>query len=186
MKKLTTTACALALGFAWAVAPVFAADEPVKDKLERAKDTTKEKTSEAWDKTKEKTGNAWDKTKEKPGEAWDKTKEKTGEAKDKAVELKDKAKEKLTGKSGNDDIRTAQQILQDKGFNAGPIDGKMGPKTKAAVSDFQRKENLKVPGRLDGDTKTRLGMPSTGKVDTTTSAPAASPATEPAPKKQTN
>jgi peptidoglycan hydrolase-like protein with peptidoglycan-binding domain len=114
-----------------------------------------------------------DTAKEKVGNAWDKTKEKTGE-------VKDKIKEKVTGKKGDDDVTKAQQALADKGFNPGPVDGKMGPKTKAAITAFQTKENLKVTGRLDKETKDKLMTASaTSKTETTT--PAASPSTTTAP-----
>ena len=145
-KKIVTAVCALALGFAWTIAPAIAADESVKDKAKDKMDTAKDKVGNAWDKTKEKTG-----------------------------EVKDKIKEKVTGKKGDDDVSKAQQALTDKGFNPGPIDGKMGPKTKAAITEFQTKENLKTTGRLDKETKAKLMTASASKADT--AAPAASPST---------
>lgn len=179
-KKIVTAACALALGVAWTMAPAFAADDTAKDKMERAKDKTetkmehaKDKTKDGMDTAKDKVGNAVDKTKEKTVEATDKTKEK-------AADVKDTIKNKVSGHKGSDDIRQAQQALMDKGINPGPIDGKMGPQTKGALSEYQKKENLKVTGRLDHETKTRLVNGSaSSKVDTTT--PAASPTTTTAP-----
>ncbi len=173
MRKITIAACALALGFVWAVAPATAQDttkskdESVKGKMERAKDTTKEKVSGAVETTKEKTSEAVEKTKEK------------------AAEVKEKVRDKVTGGRGSDDIRAAQQALKDKGFDPGPIDGRMGPRTKAAVSEYQGKENLKATGRLDRETKAHLtGTAATsGRADTTT-PPAASPATGPESKTQ--
>ena len=178
-KRIVTAACALALGVAWTMAPAFAADD-TKEKLERAKDKTEDKMERAKDKTKDgmdtakdKVGNAVDKTKEKTGEAVDKTKEKS-------ADVKDTIKNKVSGKKGSDDIRQAQQALMDKGHNPGPIDGKMGPRTKAALSEYPQKENLKVTGRLDSDTKAKLVNASVStKADTTT--PAASPSTTTAP-----
>ena len=171
-KKLLTAACALALGVAWTMAPAFAADDTAKDKMERAKDKTetkmehaKDKTKEGMDTAKDKVGNAVDKTKEKTGEAVEKTKEKT-------ADVKDTLRNKVTGSKGSDTVRHAQQALMDRGIDPGPIDGKMGPRTKAALSDFQTKEHLKVTGRLDSETKDKLIAK---KVDT--SAPAASPTT---------
>jgi len=38
------------------------------------------------------------------------------------------------------------------------IDGKMGPRTRGALSDYQRAEGLKVTGRLDNETRAKLGM----------------------------
>jgi peptidoglycan hydrolase-like protein with peptidoglycan-binding domain len=55
-------------------------------------------------------------------------------------------------------VVTAQQALKDKGHDPGTIDGKMGPRTRGALSDYQKTEGLKVTGRLDGDTRTKLGM----------------------------
>lgn len=157
-KKIVTAACALALGFAFSLSPAFAADESMKDKAKDKMDTAKDKV-----------GNAVDKTKEKTGEAVDKTK-------DKAADVKDSIKNKMHGAKGSDDVRQAQQALMDKGFNPGPIDGKMGPQTKAAITEYQKKENLKATGRLDHDTKAKLVSASTSsKVDT--SVPAASPST---------
>jgi len=39
-----------------------------------------------------------------------------------------------------------QRALKAAGFDPGPIDGKLGPKTKKAVQDFQKKHNLTVDG----------------------------------------
>jgi len=168
-KKIATAACALALGVAWTMAPAFAADDTAKDKMERAKDKTetkmehaKDKTKEGMDTAKDKVGNAVDKTKEKTGEAVDKTKEK-------AADVKDTLRNKMSGSKGSHDVRQAQQALMDKGIDPGPIDGKMGPRTKAALSEYQQKENLKVTGRLDSQTKDKLIAAN--------AAPAASPST---------
>lgn len=179
-KKIVTTACALALGVAWTMAPAFAADDTAKDKMERAKDKTETKMEHAKDKTKE----GMDTAKDKVGNAVDKTKEKTGEAvektKDKSADIKDSIRNKVTGSKGSDTVRHAQQALMDKGISPGPIDGKMGPQTKAALSTYQTKENLKVTGRLDSETKAKLINGSvSSKVDTT--PPAASPSTTTAP-----
>jgi len=61
----------------------------------------------------------------------------------------------------------------------------MGQRTKAALSEYQGKENLKATGRLDRETKARLAgtAAASGRADTTT-PPAASPATEPESKTQ--
>jgi peptidoglycan hydrolase-like protein with peptidoglycan-binding domain len=55
-------------------------------------------------------------------------------------------------------VAAAQQSLKDKGHDPGMIDGKMGPRTRATVSDYQKLEGLKVTGRLDDDTRAKLGM----------------------------
>jgi peptidoglycan hydrolase-like protein with peptidoglycan-binding domain len=64
-------------------------------------------------------------------------------------------KDKVTG-NGNGDVRSAQMALRDKGHDPGPIDGVMGPRTSAAVREFQQKENLTVSGQLDAETRAKL------------------------------
>jgi len=59
---------------------------------------------------------------------------------------------------GQTHVRTAQEKLKEKGFDPGPIDGIWGPRTAAAVSDFQRSENLKVTSRLDAETLGKLDV----------------------------
>jgi phage tail tape-measure protein len=39
-------------------------------------------------------------------------------------------------------VRNVQQALNDKGYNAGPIDGQWGPATEDAVRKFQRASGL--------------------------------------------
>lgn len=59
---------------------------------------------------------------------------------------------------GSEPIRQAQQALKDKGFDPGPIDGVDGPKTRAAVSRYQKANNILPNGRLGGDTYDSLGV----------------------------
>jgi peptidoglycan hydrolase-like protein with peptidoglycan-binding domain len=53
-------------------------------------------------------------------------------------------------------VRAAQEKLKEKGYDPGPIDGIWGPRTAAAVGEFQRKENLTVTSRLDSNTLGKL------------------------------
>jgi opacity protein-like surface antigen len=55
-------------------------------------------------------------------------------------------------------VKAAQQALKDKGHDPGPIDGKMGPKTPAALKAFQKGEGLPETGRLDSATRGKLGV----------------------------
>jgi hypothetical protein len=55
-------------------------------------------------------------------------------------------------------VRDAQQALRDKGYEVGPVDGISGPRTQAAVRDFQQKEGLAVTGRLDQKTLSALNV----------------------------
>jgi hypothetical protein len=53
---------------------------------------------------------------------------------------------------GKSDIRTAQRILGQLGFEPGTIDGQMGNITRAAIKEFQRSRSLTVNGLLDEPT----------------------------------
>jgi peptidoglycan hydrolase-like protein with peptidoglycan-binding domain len=51
-----------------------------------------------------------------------------------------------------------QQALKDKGFDPGPMDGVIGPKTTAVPKDYQKSENLAMTGKMDRDTAVKLGV----------------------------
>jgi peptidoglycan hydrolase-like protein with peptidoglycan-binding domain len=55
------------------------------------------------------------------------------------------------------DVRQAQQQLKAEGLYRGKVDGKDGPKTRAAVRQFQKKNGLPVTARLDENTMNQLG-----------------------------
>src|SRR4029450_8832144 len=181
MNKMTTAACAIALGFAWAAAPAMAQTttqdkaeqkaqkieqkgEEKADKLEHKADKTRAKADEKADKVRE-----GDTAGSKMDSAWDKNKATSKEVKDKVKDAVTPDKEKAEMAV---DVRGAQQALRDKGFDPGPVDGRMGPRTAEAVREFQSKENIVATGQLDAETRARLMSSRTDS-----SAPAASPAT---------
>src|SRR5687767_1751624 len=53
-------------------------------------------------------------------------------------------------------VKIVQQALKDRGHDPGAVDGEIGPKTKAALRDYQQKEGLKATGTADADTLARL------------------------------
>ena len=55
-----------------------------------------------------------------------------------------------------DTIRQAQEKLSSMGHDAGPVDGIMGPKTQAAVKEFQESKGLNASGQLDSQTLAAL------------------------------
>lgn len=59
---------------------------------------------------------------------------------------------------GQANIKDVQQALKEKGFDPGPIDGVMGPKTRDALKSFQSANNLKATGKLDEQTAQQLGV----------------------------
>jgi peptidoglycan hydrolase-like protein with peptidoglycan-binding domain len=71
-------------------------------------------------------------------------------------------------------VREAQQALKDKGFDTGPIDGVMGPKTSAALKEFQESQGLKTSGQLDAQTRAALDVQSAGMGSGTTGRPSGS------------
>src|SRR5262249_14207963 len=150
MHKFIPLACALALTATWALGPASAAD--VKDKAVETKDTMKDKAVETKDTVKEKAVETKDTIKEKATEAKDAIKDKVQHTKNKVDTKMDRA----DGRVAEADTRAAQEALKTQGFDPGPIDGRMGPRTRAAISDYQRRENLPVTGTLDTATMAKL------------------------------
>jgi len=183
MNKMMTVTYALALGVASVAAPAMAQTQP-QDKadqkanqIEQKGETKAQKYEQKADKERAKADQKAEEVREGTtgstsegtmGRAWDKTKQTTKEA-------TDKVKETFSGKHAQEavDVRGAQQALRDKGFDPGPVDGKMGPRTSAAIRDFQSKEGISATGQLAAETRTRLMASNTGS----SSSPAASPST---------
>jgi peptidoglycan hydrolase-like protein with peptidoglycan-binding domain len=91
---------------------------------------------------------------------------------------------KAVGGMGKEQLKKAQQALKDKGLYEGEVDGVMGPKTREALREFQKNENIQQTGRLDRETMSKLGLQaSTGASDT---GAAASPRTETGPSGSTS
>lgn len=53
-------------------------------------------------------------------------------------------------------VRAVQQRLNELGYNAGPVDGLMGPRTQAAITAFQRDRGLAATGIVDPALVSRL------------------------------
>ena len=51
-----------------------------------------------------------------------------------------------------------QEQLKENGFDPGPIDGIVGPKTHSALKSFQSANNLKTTGNIDIETAQALGV----------------------------
>jgi putative peptidoglycan binding protein len=62
------------------------------------------------------------------------------------------------GSAGAEQVKAVQKALQDKGMDPGPIDGVMGPQTMAALKAFQKDQKLSESGRLDDQTREKLGV----------------------------
>lgn len=55
-------------------------------------------------------------------------------------------------------VRNAQMALNEKGYDAGKVDGRFGPSTQSAVRRFQSEKGLAQSGRLDSATLAALGV----------------------------
>jgi hypothetical protein len=203
-KTLMTTGIALALGVVWTAGPALAQQttgekiedktrragdkiergaEKTGDKLERAADRTGDKAERAADKAEDKAERAGDKAES----AWDKTKDKAREVKDtvkdKTSDLTDKAKAKMdraNARAEHRDVMAMQQALKDKGHDPGPIDGVVGPRTRAALRDYQRAEGLTPTGRWNDETAAKLGVAVSASPTTDPAASVGRPAVPPA------
>ncbi len=55
-------------------------------------------------------------------------------------------------------VRSVQQALIEDGYNAGSIDGIIGPRTSGALREFQDANGLPATGRIDSATVAALGI----------------------------
>ena len=58
----------------------------------------------------------------------------------------------------HDTVSAVQQALKNKGFDPGPVDGKNGPATRAALKKYQEQKHLTADGRLGPKTLDSLGV----------------------------
>ena len=64
------------------------------------------------------------------------------------------------GGSYEPEVFQAQKVLRVLGYNPGKLDGIWGKVTQRAIESFQRDSGLPVTGRLDEETKAKLGIKS--------------------------
>jgi peptidoglycan hydrolase-like protein with peptidoglycan-binding domain len=98
------------------------------------------------------------KTKDAADKVEDKVEDKAKDVKDRVLGRKTEGPEDHRGATKHQSVISAQQALKDKGHDPGMIDGKIGPRTRAAVTDYQKAEGLKQTGRLDDETRAKLGL----------------------------
>jgi ankyrin repeat protein len=63
-----------------------------------------------------------------------------------------------TADSNDQTVYQAQEKLKDLGYDPGRPDGILGKKTKAAIRHFQQDNSLPVTGKIDEQTKAKLGL----------------------------
>ncbi len=67
----------------------------------------------------------------------------------------------------NPKVEELQTLLRQQGYNPGPVDGRLGRRTREAVKQFQKDYNLKVTGFVDNKTWKKLHEYKREEVDTT-------------------
>lgn len=55
-------------------------------------------------------------------------------------------------------VRSVQQSLSEQGYDAGPVDGIMGPQTKEALKEFQQAQGLDASGELNEQSLAEMGL----------------------------
>jgi peptidoglycan hydrolase-like protein with peptidoglycan-binding domain len=103
-------------------------------------------------------GQKVDRAVQKTKDAAEKVGDKAKDVKDRMLARKSEGPEGQQGAMKNQEVMAAQQALKDKGHDPGKIDGRMGPRTRAMLSDYQKAEGLRITGQLDNDTRGKLGM----------------------------
>ena len=56
------------------------------------------------------------------------------------------------------EVRDVQEALDKQGFDAGPVNGVLGPRTRAALQKFQSSKGLPASGEPDEQTLANLGI----------------------------
>ena len=62
------------------------------------------------------------------------------------------------GPYANTTAKVVQRVLKSEGLYAGPIDGIIGPTTRAALREYQWRHHLRVTGYLDKPTLWAMGV----------------------------
>ena len=73
-------------------------------------------------------------------------------------------------------VKQAQEKLSAAGHDAGEADGMIGPKTQAALKEFQQSKGLEPSGQLDRQTLAELGVSDATSASTGSSAASSSSA----------
>jgi peptidoglycan hydrolase-like protein with peptidoglycan-binding domain len=81
-----------------------------------------------------------------------------------------------TARAGGDRVQAIQTALKEKGYDPGPVDGRMGPQTRSALRAYQKKEGLPATGNADAKTLAGLKVAATG--DSTGATPRTTQKTE--------
>ena len=85
----------------------------------------------------------------------------------------DSHKERVAAFVSKDEITKMQEILRDKGYYQGVVDGVFGLRTRASIRAYQKAENLPITGQVDTRTAAGLGVRPEASWDSSARAPMA-------------
>lgn len=75
-------------------------------------------------------------------------------------------KQQMSQRHSPEVVKQVQEKLSSQGYDPGPVDGKMGPKTQQAVKKLQEDRSLQASGQLDQQTLATLGLDQAGSAST--------------------
>jgi len=67
-------------------------------------------------------------------------------------------KQQMSQSQSPEVVKQVQEKLSSQGYDPGPADGKMGPKTQQALKKLQEDRSLNTSGQLDQQTLATLGL----------------------------
>src|SRR5690606_39817695 len=76
----------------------------------------------------------------------------------------------ITPPTGDNDIRSVQQVLNGLGLYQGPVDGLTGPQTRSAVENYRRIVGLSPGSDIDDALLVQLGLRKPSAAQTQTAA----------------
>jgi len=75
-------------------------------------------------------------------------------------------KQQMSQAHSPDVVKQVQEKLSAQGYDPGPVDGKMGPRTQQALKKLQEDRSLSTSGQLDQQTLATLGIEQAGSAST--------------------
>ena len=83
-------------------------------------------------------------------------------------------KQQVSQRHSPEVVKQVQERLSQQGYDPGPVDGKMGPKTQQALKKLQEDRSLQTSGQLDQQTLATLNVGQGGSASTGASGSASS------------
>ena len=81
------------------------------------------------------------------------------------AELRTASSEPVAAALTREQRAAAQRVLNARGYDAGPADGVLGPRSRGAIEAFQNDHALRTDGELNSRTMARLGLATTAALE---------------------